>query len=81
MNINGLDSKAIAEYQFLLLRSNDEQLPMLSKMLEAEIIKRKMIQEYDEQQRLKSSNDFGLIDGFNFHDVFDKNKNKRLNQK
>ena len=78
MNINGLDSKAIAEYQFLLLRSNDEQLPMLMKMLEAEIKKRKMIEEHEERERIKTVRDYGLATNFNFFDVFDPNTNKRL---
>jgi hypothetical protein len=48
------------------------------KMLEAEIIKRKMIEEHEERERIKTVRDYGLATNFNFFDVFDPNTNKRL---
>lgn len=45
VNINGLDSKAIAEFQMLLIRANNQQLIGLNKMVESEIIKCQMLEE------------------------------------
>ena len=72
VNPNGLDNKGISEYQMLLIRANNEQLPMMYKMLDAEISKRRMLIEAEERKQLEA-------DPFCFADVFDINKNQRLN--
>lgn len=72
VNVNGLDNKSISLYQEILLRANNEQLPMMYKMLDAEISKRRMFIEAEERKQLE-------VDPFCFSDVFDINKNKRLN--
>ena len=73
VNINGLDNKAFAEYNMLLLRANEEQLVMMYKMLDVEISKRRMFHELEERSRQEA-------DPFCFTDVFDTNKNTRLNK-
>lgn len=72
MNINGLTNKEIAAYVELLLKANNEQLPMMYKLLDAEISKRRMLIEAEERKQLEA-------DPFCFSDVFDINKNQRLN--
>ena len=73
VNVNGLDNKAFAEYQMLLIRANEEQLVVMYKMLDAEISKRRMFHEAEERNSLEA-------DPFCFADVFDTNKNLRLNK-
>lgn len=43
VNVNGLDSKGIAEFQMLLIRANNQQLNGLKVMLESEIVKRQLL--------------------------------------
>lgn len=45
VNTNGLDSKGIEEIQMLFIRANEQQLPAIMIMLEAEITKRNLFKQ------------------------------------